>query len=122
MITDIGYALAAIIGMFSLLLSARALFQPRPAAVGFGVTPVAGFAPFMAVKGSRDLAVGVLVLVLLATANLHIVGTAIFAATLIPVVDGTIVLRTGGPRATAYGVHFTTALVMLFASVLLLAS
>lgn len=122
MISDVGCALAAAIGLFSLLLSARALLQPRPAALGFGVAPVPGLAPYMAIKASRDLAVGLVVLALIATATVHTVGTAIAAATTIPVVDGTIVLRTGGPRPTAFGVHFATALVMLATAALLLAS
>jgi Domain of unknown function (DUF4267) len=121
MVGDIGFTLAAIIGLFGLFLSARALLQPRLAALGFGVAAVPGVAPYMAIKASRDLAVGLVVLALLATSNLHTVATAILAATAIPLVDGAIVLRTGGPKATAYGVHFTTALVMLATVALLLA-
>jgi hypothetical protein len=120
MITDIGAALAALTGLFSLFLSGRAMLQPRPAALGFGVAPVPGLAPYMAIKGSRDLAVGLLILALLATADIHTVGTAILAATTIPVVDGAIVLRTGGPRSIAFGVHYSTALLMLASAFLLL--
>lgn len=36
-----------------------------------------------------------------------------------PVADGTIVLRAGGPKAIAYGVHWSTAAVMLTAAALL---
>jgi hypothetical protein len=42
------------------------------------------------------------------------------AAAGIPVGDALIVLRSGGPRATAYGVHAATAVVMLVISLLLL--
>jgi hypothetical protein len=121
MISDIGYALAALTGAFSLVLSARALIQPLPAAIGFGVAPMPGLAPYMAIKGGRDLAVGLLLLSLLATRNASAVGIAMLAATAIPLVDGTIVLRTGGPRATAFGVHYATAAIMGAGAVLLLA-
>jgi hypothetical protein len=44
------------------------------------------------------------------------------AAAAIPVADGVIVLRTGGPRAIAFGVHHATAAVMLTTAGLLLAA
>ena len=117
---DLGYVLATLIGVFSLFLSARALLQPLPAAVGFGVPATSGLRPYMAIKGGRDLAVGVLLLSLIATADRQAIGVAVLAATAIPLVDGTIVLRSGGPRATAFGVHYGSAAIMLVAAVLLL--
>jgi hypothetical protein len=119
-IGDLGDALTALIGVFSLFLAARALLQPQPAAAGFGVTPIPGLRPYMAIKGSRDLAVGALLLALVATADFRAVGVAVLAATAIPLVDGTIVLRTGGPRAVAVGVHYATAAVMIAAGLLVL--
>lgn len=121
MFSDVGYVLAAMTGAFSLFLSARAMLQPGPAAAGFGVRPIPGLAPYMAIKGSRDLAVGLVLLSLLATAKPQTVGIAVLAATAIPLVDGTIVLRAGGPKSTAFGVHYATGAVMLAAAVLLLA-
>jgi hypothetical protein len=44
------------------------------------------------------------------------------AASGLPVGDALIVLRSKGPKATAYGVHAATAAVMLVSSVLLLVS
>lgn len=120
MTTDIGLVLAAAIGLFSLVLSARALLQPDPAARGFGVAPTPGVAPYMAIKGGRDLTVGLIVLALLVTSSHRALGTAVLAATAIPVIDGIIVQRIGGPKAVTYGVHFSTAVIMLAAAVLLL--
>ena len=37
----------------------------------------------------------------------------------IPIADGVIVLRSGGPKAVAYGVHWSTAAVMLLVAALL---
>lgn len=37
----------------------------------------------------------------------------------IPIADGIIVLRSGGPKAIAYGVHWTTAALMLAVGALL---
>lgn len=120
MVGDVGLALTALIGAFSLFLSVRALLQPRPAAAGFGVAPIPGLAPYMAIKGSRDLAVGLLLLSLLVVTNTHAVGTAVLAATIIPLVDGTIVLRNGGAKPVAFGVHYATAAIMLADAALLL--
>jgi hypothetical protein len=44
------------------------------------------------------------------------------AATIIPLADATIVLRNGGSKATAWGVHGVTAAVMIITSALLLIS
>jgi hypothetical protein len=97
MVTDTGYALAALISLFSLLLSARALLVPRAAAIGFGIPAVQGLRPYMAIKASRDLAVGLVIVALLTTAAGHTIGWVVLAATAIPVADGIIVLRAGGP-------------------------
>jgi hypothetical protein len=42
------------------------------------------------------------------------------AATLIPIVDGLIVLRHHGPRLVAFGIHWATAIFMLVSAGLLL--
>lgn len=44
------------------------------------------------------------------------------AATIIPVADATIVLRNGGSKSIAWGVHGGTAVVMLATTALLLVS
>jgi hypothetical protein len=46
----------------------------------------------------------------------------ILAASIIPLGDAAIVLRNGGSRAIAWGVHGATAVVMLITSALLLVS
>jgi hypothetical protein len=56
----------------------------------------------------------------LATGKPHILGRYLAAASIIPIGDATIVLRHDGPRATAHGVHGTTAAVMLGTAALLL--
>jgi hypothetical protein len=42
------------------------------------------------------------------------------AASLIPIGDAAIVLRSGGPRSAAYGIHGVTAVVMIAAGITLL--
>lgn len=68
----------------------------------------------------RDIASGVFIFILLAGASTHLLGWFMLAATGIPVGDALIVLRSNGPKAAVYGIHVSTAVVMLAISVLLL--
>jgi Domain of unknown function (DUF4267) len=112
MTIDIATGAAALVGLFSLFLSGRALLAPASAAVGFGVPAGPHARPYMAIKGGRDLGLGLVILVLAATARAHPLGWTILAAAVIPVTDGVVVLRSGGPRAVAYGIHWVTAAIM----------
>ena len=51
----------------------------------------------------------------------RLLGTLMLAIALIPIADGTIVLRSGGPKAIALGVHWATAALMLIVAALLTA-
>ncbi|MEI8412670.1 MULTISPECIES: DUF4267 domain-containing protein [unclassified Kribbella] len=123
MLTNVAYVLAGLIGAGIIVIGARALWTPQ-AAAGFGIpgTPTdnPNFQAWLSVKAVRDIASGLFVFVLLAGATPHLLGWFMLAATGIPVGDALIVLRSNGPKATAYGVHGATAVVMLAVSVLLL--
>ena len=58
--------------------------------------------------------------ILLANRAPHLLGAFMAAASIIPVGDAVIVLRSGGTRAAAFGIHGATAAVMLAAGVALL--
>ena len=121
--TKIGYGLSGLLGAAIIVIGARFLVAPEAAAAGYGIAnPQRGPAedPYLAVKGVRDIASGVVAFVLLATGNPHVLGRYLAAASIIPIGDATIVLRHDGPKATAYGVHGTTAAVMLGTAALLL--
>jgi hypothetical protein len=75
--------------------------------------------PYLAVKGVRDIASGVVVFVLLAAGPPRILAGYMVVASMIPIGDGIIVLRGNGPKATAYGVHGGTAAAMLATALLL---
>jgi hypothetical protein len=114
--TKIGYGLSGVVGAGIIVIGARFLVAPRAAAAGYGITaeqdgPASD--PYLAVKGVRDIASGVAVFVLLAAGKPHVLGRYLGAASIIPVGDAIIVLRGNGPKATAYGVHGTTAVAML---------
>jgi hypothetical protein len=125
MLTTVGSALAGAIAVSVALMGARYLLDPRPAAAGFGIPgefgdTVHGTA-WLAVKASRDIAVAIIIAILLINGAHQLLGWLMAAVALIPIADGTIVLRSGGPKAIAYGVHWGTAAVMLVVAALLVA-
>ena len=121
-LTKIGYGLSGLLGAGIIFIGARFLVAPQVAAAGFGITTEqhGGAAdPYLAVKGVRDIASGIVVFVLLAAGTPRILGGYMAAASIIPIGDGVIVLRHHGPKATAYGVHGATAAAMLATAAIL---
>jgi hypothetical protein len=120
-----GYVLAGVLAVTIIVIGARFLVAPRAAAGGYGVLPdldQPGVRAYLSVKGIRDITAGLFVIVVMLAHATHLVGWLMLAATLIPIVDATIVLRNGGPKSIAYGVHGGTAAVMLVTTALLLVS
>jgi Domain of unknown function (DUF4267) len=118
------HVLTIVIGALVIFIGLRFLFVPRAAAVGYGVPAdpeQPGTGAYLAIKGVRDGIYGVITLILLFTAGHHVVAWFLLAATVLPLADCVIVLRNGGSRAVAFGIHFATALVMLLDVALLLA-
>jgi hypothetical protein len=105
-----------------IFIGARFLVAPRVAAAAFGIATEQHDGrtdPYLAVKGVRDIASGIVVFVLLAAGSPRILGGFMAAASIIPIGDGIIVLRGNGPKTTAYGVHGVTAAVMLATAAIL---
>jgi len=128
MLTTIASIVSGAVGVAIIFLGARFLLAPQAAAAGYGVpveprlaqAPAASPYPWLYVKGVRDIASGVFLFILLANRAPHLLGAFMAAASLIPIGDATIVLRSGGSRAAAFGIHGATAAVMLAASAALL--
>ena len=123
--TAIGYVLAGLLAAGIIFIGARFLVAPRVAAAGYGVPadldqPSAD--AYLSVKGVRDIATGLFVVILLIAGATHLAGWVMLAATIIPLADATIVLGNGGSKSIAWGVHGVTAVVMLITSALLLIS
>jgi hypothetical protein len=119
-LTRIGYGLSGLLGAGIVIIGARFLAAPQAAAAGYGIATEQGGPagdPYLAAKGVRDIASGVVVFVLLAAGKPHILGRYLAAASIIPIGDAANVLRHNGPKASAYG---STAAVMLATAALLL--
>jgi hypothetical protein len=123
MLTTIASVFAGLIGAGIIVIGALGLWAPRFAA-GFGIpnTPTEdrSFQAWLSVKAVRDIASGLFIFIMLVGATPQLLGWFMLAATFMPVGDALIVLRSKGPKATAYGVHGATAAVMLAISVLLI--
>ncbi|MEU1052708.1 DUF4267 domain-containing protein [Streptomyces sp. NPDC005876] len=120
--TVTAYTLAVVLDLFILFIGARFLLQPRPAAAGYGVPAKPdGDAAYLAVKGLRDLTFGVVGLALLIFAGARAEAWFMLAVAIVPFGDTLIVLRHGGTRAVAFGIHFATAVVVLISAALLFA-
>ena len=125
MLTGLASALSGVIAAAIILMGARYLIDPQPAADGFAITGLcADTTPghaWLAVKAIRDIAIGIVIAILLVNGATRLLGRLMLAVAVIPVGDGTIVVRSGGKPTTAYGVHWTTAALMLTVGVLLIA-
>jgi hypothetical protein len=124
-ITAVAYTLAGLIAVGIIFIGARFIVAPRVAAAGYGVQSdlsQSSAGAYLRVKGVRDIASGLIVIILMAAGATHLLGWVILAATIVPLADTTIVLGSGGARSIALGVHGLTAAVMLMTSALLLTS
>ena len=120
--TDIGYALSALVGIGITTVGTRFLVAPPKAAAAYGVSvgkEVSVADPYLSVKGVRDVASGLMTFVLIAMREPRALAGFLLAATVIPVGDAVIVLRRGGPKSTAFGVHGATAAGMVATAALL---
>jgi hypothetical protein len=123
MLTTVGSVMSGAIAVAITLMGARYLLDPRPAAAGFGIPGRFGDrghdSAWLTVKGVRDIAMAVVIGILLVNGEPQLLGWQMVGLALIPIADGAIVLRSGGPKAIACGVHWATAAVMLVVATLL---
>lgn len=78
-----------------------------------GIIVLGARAVLVAIKGVRDVAAGLIALALLIAGPAHTLGWFLVAASAVPLGGMLIVLRSHGPRVTAYGIHGATAALML---------
>jgi hypothetical protein len=120
-VTVTAYTLAVLLNLFCLFLGFRFLFQPASAAVGYGVPadPAGDAGTFLSTKGLRDGVPGIVGLVLLFSVGARAEAWLMLCMALVPLGDTLIVLRHGGTKAVAFGIHFATAVVVLISAALL---
>ncbi|WP_329087156.1 MULTISPECIES: DUF4267 domain-containing protein [unclassified Streptosporangium] len=122
MLTSVAYGLAILLNLLIIFIGVRFLVVPHAAAAGYGVPAKKdGDAAYLTIKGLRDFSYGILGLALLAFAGAHAEAWFMLVVALAPLGDTVIVLRHGGTKAVAFGIHFATAVVVLISAALLFA-
>ena len=115
---------AAILGVAVIVMGMAYLLVPVASAKGFGLPawPEATLAAWLNIKGIRDVAMGVALLVLLATVGPHAMSWYLLVSAIVPIGDAVIVLRYRGSKVLALAMHGgTAAVIVVLAAVLLLA-
>ncbi|WP_444949686.1 DUF4267 domain-containing protein [Micromonospora ureilytica] len=122
MLTPLAYGLAVVLSLFVAFIGLRFLLVPQAAAAGYGVPARPDGDPaYLTVKGLKDLTYGLLGLALIAFTTADAVAWFMLVVALVPLGDTVIVLRNGGTKAVAFGIHFATAVVVLLNAALLFA-
>ena len=118
----IGYSLSGLIAVGIVFIGARFLWDPAAASRDFGIpnSPSTGFTGWLAVKGTRDIVSGLFVFLLMANGSSRLLGEFLLVASLIAMGDAATVLRSGGSRTAAFGIHGFTALVIIAAGAILI--
>ncbi len=124
MLVHIADVIGALVGVGILVVGIRFILQPQAAATGYGVSapPNPGVNAYLAVKGGRDIAFGLVTLGLLVAASAHVFGLLLILESAAAIADCLIVFANKGKPAVALGVHGLTAAVMIVAGILLLVS
>ena len=122
----IGYVLSGLIALAILFLGARFWLAPATASAAFGIAgsppPSSGLTAWLSVKGTRDIASGLFVVLLMAEGSPSLLGQFLLVASLIAFGDMMTVLRSGGSKALAYGMHGLTGLVIVATGLCLILS
>jgi hypothetical protein len=114
--------LTVLLGLFPVSFGLQFLLDGHGAASSFGIDPwpTGAAAGYFAVKGIRDMVLGLNFLVLLALGQRRAAGIVMAVAVPIAFTDAIVVLTHGGSLATALGIHVLTGLVVLADAWLLL--
>jgi hypothetical protein len=116
-------ALAALIAVAVMFIGCFYLVAPQRASASFGLKPPASDAHTLAwlrLKGIRDLAAGLLVLILMLAADRRSLALALLVLALIPFGDMSIILGSGGSKSKAFSIHGLTCAVLLVVGLLLI--
>jgi len=120
----IGYVLSSVIAVAIIFIGSRFFWDPATASRDFGIanspSPSTGLTGWLAVKGTRDIASGLFVCLLIANGSPRLLGEFLLVASLIAFSDAATVLRSGGNRATAFGIHGLTALFIIATGAILI--
>jgi hypothetical protein len=114
---------AALIAGGIIVIGCFYLVSPERISGTFGLKPPASDADtraWLRPKGIRDVVAGLVVLTTMLTADTRLVGIVLLIFAIIPLGDMSIILGSGGRKATAFSVHGVTCAVMIVVGLLLI--
>lgn len=120
---DISLSAAALIAVGVTVIGCFYLVSPERISGSFGLEPPAPDADtraWLRLKGIRDVGCGLVVLIMMLTADRRSLGIALLALAIIPFGDMSIILGSGGAKSKAFSIHGVTCAVMLVVGLLLI--
>jgi uncharacterized protein DUF4267 len=117
-VTVVALVVALLGCAFIVFIGGRFLLAPQIAMAGFGV-PEDSLRALTSIKGVRDITSGVVPLVVLAAAGIHVFGWAMLAAAITPIGDAVIVRTNGGTLRQALSIHAVTAALLIAVGLIL---
>ncbi|GAA3474827.1 DUF4267 domain-containing protein [Nonomuraea roseola] len=119
---NINTVLATAVALLVISLGASYILTPETLAPGFGLPnwPAGDGGGFLIAKGSREIAMGLVLGILLVTGHRRALGWALLMEAVAPFGDMTTVLAHHGSMATAFGVHGLTSALMVATGLLIL--
>jgi uncharacterized membrane protein len=115
--------LAALIAVGVSMIGCLYLVSPEKMSGSFGLRPPAPDADtraWLRLKGIRDLACGLVVLILMLTVDRRSMGIVLLVLAIIPFGDMAIILGSGGSKSKAFSIHGVTCAVLLVVGLLLI--
>jgi len=119
----ISLILAALMAVGIIVIGCFYLLSPERISGSFGLKPPASDADtraWLRLKGIRDVASGLVVLTTMMTTDSRTVGIVLLVLAIVPFGDMSIILGSGGRKATAFSVHGVTCAAMLVVGLLLI--
>jgi hypothetical protein len=112
--------MALLLALAIIAIGTQYVVSPRTATRSFGL-PLpedgANIAWWLRLKGVRDIASGLLVLTFTAWGEFRTVGVVLLVEAIIPIGDMLVILAAKGSAKSAFGMHATTAVVMVLAAI-----
>ena len=116
-------SLAVLMAVGIMVIGCFYLVSPERISGTFGLKPPptdADTRAWLRLKGTRDVASGLVVLTTMLTTDSRTVGIVLLVFAIIPFGDMSNILVSGGRKATAFSVHGVTCAVMLVVGLLLI--
>jgi len=123
MLNAIPLVLAALMAVGIIVIGCFYLVSPERISGSFGLNPPASDADtraWLRLKGIRDAACGLVLLIMMLTADRRTLGIALLVLAIIPLGHMSIILGSGGSKSKAFSIHGVTCAVMLVVGLLLI--